>query len=117
MKMPERKCCYSIPKNEQGDKELEQGIEDEENIVYIMLSEAEDDSLFPVYKAINQKLGIIIAAYEEEYVYAADAPKALKIVEEHIESPDSDLQAIALSKLQEALNETIRYGTFCELAL
>ena len=117
MTIPERKCCYSIPKNEQGDKELEQGVENEENTVYITLSEAEDDSLFHVYNDLNKALNIIIDTYEEEYIYAKDAPKALKVVQKHIDAPESELQAAALEKLKNALEAAIEYGTFLELAL
>ena len=117
MTIPERKCRYSIPKNEQGDKELEQGIENAENTVFITLSEAEDDSLFRVYNDLNKTLNIIIDTYEEEYIYAKDAPKALKIIEEHLKAPESELQAAALVKLKNALEAAIEYDTFLELAL
>ena len=117
MTIQERKCCYCIPKNEQGDKELEQGIENESNTVFIMVSEEEDDSLFRVYNDLNRALNIIIDAYEEEYIYAKDAPKALKIVRKYAEMPESKLQEGALSKLIAALETAIEYNTFLELAL
>ena len=117
MTIPERKCCYCIPKNKQGDKELEQGVENEENTVFITLSEEEDDSLFHVYNDLNKELDIIIDTYEEEYIYAKDASKALKIVRKYTKEPESELQASALEKLIAALEAAIEYDTFLELAL
>ena len=118
MFVPKRECQFCIPTYNDSEEYWRTNQEQAEGkVVFVPISEEEDDSLFPVYSELNSVLGIVIGPFEEEYIEAADAPRAAKIVRRWQERPESDVQAAALIKLQRALEIAIEYGTYVELAL
>ena len=106
-----------VPKNEEGIRLLEMDIEDEENIRWCSLRDEESNALRGAFSELNEVFNINIDSFEEEYIDATDAPRAMNIVQRWQEHPESAVQAAALTKLQRALEAAIEYGTYVELAL
>lgn len=73
----------TIPRNQKGLEEYNQGIEYSENLYVFELPEDEFDILYSsgVFGAINEECGLLIDDYESESIARKDFSKCISIIE------------------------------------
>ncbi len=60
----------TIPKNEMGEKEYENGVEESENLISLTIPENEFAALWDVFETINDHFGLLIDDFESEIIPA-----------------------------------------------
>ena len=108
----ERKKYIRVPKNKQAMKDYDYGIQKEEQMEEMVLSEKQYSKLdeIGVFDIINEKCDIIIDEYEEEVLELDKIPIALEIVTQLI----NDNKNEELVRLKEMLNLAITCKTIVE---
>ena len=101
----------SVPLNEKGQKEYENWIEDTPDIYWDILYSEDYYALEHVFWEWNDEFDLLIDMYEDEEIRCEIAPKALALLERHIEERKDD-QAFqtAAEKLKKALTKAIEVG-------
>ena len=101
----------SVPLNEKGQKEYENWIEDTPDIYWDILYSEDYYALENVFWEWNDEFDLLIDMYEDEEIRCEIAPKALALLERHIEERKDD-QAFqtAAEKLKKALTKAIEVG-------
>ena len=105
----EREKYIRVPKNKEAMKDYDYGIQKEEQMEEMVLSEEQYRKLdeIGVFDIINEKCDIIIDEYEDEVLELDKVPIALEVVTQLInDNKDEDLL-----RLKEMLNLAIIYKT------
>ncbi len=105
----EREKYIRVPKNKEAMKDYDYGIQKEEQMEEMVLSEEQYRKLdeIGVFDIINEKCDIIIDEYEDEVLELDKVPIALEVVTQLInDNKDEDLV-----RLKEMLNLAIIYKT------
>lgn len=105
----EREKYIRVPKNKKAMKDYDYGIQKEEQMEEMVLSEEQYSKLdeIGVFDIINEKCDIIIDEYEEEVLGLDKIPIALEVVTRLI----NDNNGEELVRLKEMLNLAITYKT------
>ena len=108
----EREKYIRVPKNKQAMEDYDYGIQKEEQMEEMVLSEKQYSKLdeIGVFDIINEKCDIIIDEYEEEVLELDKIPIALEIVTQLI----NDNKNEELVRLKEMLNLDITCKTIVE---
>ncbi len=105
----EREKYIRVPKNKEAMKDYDYGIQKEEQMEEMVLSEEQYRKLdeIGVFDIINEKCDIIIDEYEDEVLELDKVPIVLEVVTQLInDNKDEDLV-----RLKEMLNLAIIYKT------
>ncbi len=101
----------SVPLNEKGQKEYENWIEDTPDIYWDILYSEDYYALEHVFWEWNDEFDLLIDMYEDEEIRCEIAPKALALLERHIEERKDDRTfQTAAEKLKKALTKAIEVG-------
>ena len=101
----------SVPLNEKGQKEYENWIEDTPDIYWDILYSEDYYALEHVFWEWNDEFDLLIDMYEDEEIRCEIAPKALTLLERHIEERKDDrIFQTAAEKLKKALTKAIEVG-------
>ena len=101
----------SVPLNEKGQKEYENWIEDTPDIYWDILYSEDYYVLEHVFWEWNDEFDLLIDMYEDEEIRCEIAPKALALLERHIEERKDDrIFQTAAEKLKKALTKAIEVG-------
>ena len=101
----------SVPLNEKGQKEYENWIEDTPDIYWDILYSEDYYALEHVFWEWNAEFDLLIDMYEDEEIRCEIAPKALALLERHIEERKDDRTfQTAAEKLKKALTKAIEVG-------
>ena len=101
----------SVPLNEKGQKEYENWIEDTPDIYWDILYSEDYYALEHVFWEWNDEFDLLIDMYEDEEIRCEIAPKALALLERHIEERKDDrIFQTAAEKLKKALTKAIEVG-------
>ena len=105
----EREKYIRVPKNKKAMEDYDYGIQKEEQMEEMVLSEEQYSKLdeIGVFDIINEKCDIIIDEYEEEILELDKIPIALEVVTRLI----NDNKDEELARLKEMLNLAITYKT------
>lgn len=105
----EREKYIRVPKNKKAMEDYDYGIQKEEQMEEMVLSEEQYSKLdeIGVFDIINEKCDIIIDEYEEEVLELDKVPIALEVVTQLI----NDNKDEELVSLKEMLNLAITYKT------
>ena len=105
----EREKYIRVPKNKKAMEDYNYGIQKEEQMEEMVLSEEQYSKLdeIGVFDIINEKCDIIIDEYEEEVLELDKIPIALEVVTQLI----NDNKDEELVRLKEMLNLAITYKT------
>ncbi len=98
-----------VPKDKKAMEDYDFGIQKEEQMEEMILSEEQYDKLSEVgvFDIINEKCDIIIDEYEEEVLELSKIPIALEVVTQLINSNENE----DLLRLKEMLNLAVLYNT------
>lgn len=93
----------TIPRNQKGLEEYNQGIEYSENLYAFELPEDEFDILYSsgVFGAINEECGLLIDDYESESIARKDFSKCISIIENVSGLPEQSVFREALKLASE----------------
>ena len=101
----------SVPLNEKGQKEYENWIEDTPDIYWDILYSEDYYALEHVFWEWNDEFDLLVDMYEDEEIRCEIAPKALALLERHIEERKDDrIFQTAAEKLKKALTKAIEVG-------
>ena len=101
----------SVPLNEKGQKEYENWIEDTPDIYWDILYSEDYYALEHVFWEWNDEFDLLIDMYEDEEIRCEIAPKALALLERHIEERKDDRTfQTAAEKLKKSLTKAIEVG-------
>ena len=101
----------SVPLNEKGQKEYENWIEDTPDIYWDILYSDDYYALEHVFWEWNDEFDLLIDMYEDEEIRCEIAPKALALLERHIEERKDDrIFQTAAEKLKKALTKAMEVG-------
>ncbi len=105
----EREKYIRVPKNKDAMEDYDYGIQKEEQMEEMVLSEEQYSKLdeIGVFDIINEKCNIIIDEYEEAVLELDKIPMAIEVVRQLINDNKND----ELVKLKEMLNLAITYKT------
>lgn len=105
----ERNKYIRVPKDKKAMEDYDFGIQKEEQMEEMLLSEEQYDKLneIGVFEIINQTCDIIIDEYEEEVLELSKIPIALEAVEKLIKDNESE----ELLRLREMLELAVSYNT------
>lgn len=105
----EREKYIRVPKNKKAMEDYGYGIQKEEQMEEMVLSEEQYSKLdeIGIFDIINEKCDIIIDEYEEEVLELDKIPIALEVVTQLI----NDNKDEELVRLKEMLNLAITYKT------
>ena len=105
----ERDKYIRVPKDKEAMEDYNFGIQKEEQMEEMILSEEQYDKLneIGVFEIINQACDIIIDEYEEEVLELSKIPTALEIIEKLIR----DNECEELLRLKEMLELAVSYNS------
>lgn len=105
----EREKYIRVPKNKKAMEDYDYGIQKEEQMEEMVLSEEQYSKLdeIGVFDIINEKCDIIIDEYEEEVLELDKIPIALEVVTQ-LTNDNKDEELV---RLKEMLNLAITYKT------
>ncbi len=105
----ERERLIRVPKDEKAMRDYDYGIQKKEQMEEMILTEEQYEKLdkIGIFDRINEKCDIFIDEYEEEVLVLEKIPLALEVVNQFINSNESE-ELIQLNKM---LNLAISYKT------
>lgn len=111
------RAYFHVPVNEEGEKEMEylDYIDNPSpNIKEFFMTEEQNDLLFWLYEAFNEKFNIIIADCEDECMKKEDVPKALEMALAFKEKQTDEAAKEACDKIIEVLNFAKEHNSLVE---
>lgn len=101
----------TVPLNEQGQKDYDNWLSHTSDLFHVALRSEDYYALEHVFWEWNDEFDLLIDMYEDEEIRCEIAPKALALLERHIEERKDD-QAFqtAAEKLKKALTKAIEVG-------